>query len=73
MSNYVLENIAKYHDLSNETRDVRLSVAQIRVLNSVLMKIDPENSFMQSEIDELLYMFLDSLNSDSETLNDFTA
>lgn len=59
--------------MSNETRDVRLSVDQIRVLNAVLMKIDPENSFMQSEIDELLYMFLDSLNSDSETLNDFTA
>lgn len=59
--------------MSNETRDIRLSVDQIRVLNAVLMKIDPENSFMQSEIDELLYMFLDSLNSDSETLNDFTA
>jgi hypothetical protein len=59
--------------MSNETRDVRLSVDQIRVLNAVLMKTDPENSFMQSEIDELLYMFLDCLNSDSETLNDFTA
>ena len=56
-----------------DTRDIRLSTDQIKVLNTILMKNDPEFSWLQEEKEELLDMFLDVLNSDSETLNDFTA
>lgn len=56
-----------------ETRDIRISVEQIKVLNTILMKNDPEFSWLHTEKEELLSMFLDSLNSDSNTLNDFTA
>jgi hypothetical protein len=56
-----------------DTRDIRLSTDQIKVLNTILMKNDPEFSWLQEEKEELLYMFLDVLNSNSETLNDFTA
>ena len=56
-----------------DTRDIRLSTDQIKVLNTILMKNDPEFSWLQEEKEELLDMFLDVLNSNSETLNDFTA
>lgn len=57
-----------------DTRDIRLSTDQIKVLNTILMKNDPEFSWLQEEKEELLDMFLDTLNnSDSKILNDFTA
>ena len=56
-----------------DTRDIRLSTDQIKVLNTILMKNDPEFSWLQEEKEELLDMFLEVLNSNSETLNDFTA
>lgn len=57
-----------------DTRDIRLSTEQIKILNTILMKNDPEFHYIHEEKEELLYMFLDILNnSDSKTLNDFTA
>ncbi len=56
-----------------ETRDIRLSTEQIKVLNTILMKNDPEFSYIHEEKEELLDMFLEVLNSNPETLNDFTA
>lgn len=57
-----------------DTRDIRLSTDQIKVLNTILMKNDPEFSYIHEEKEELLDMFLEILNnSDSKTLNDFTA
>jgi hypothetical protein len=57
-----------------DTRDIRLSTEQIKVLNTILMKNDPEFSYIHEEKEELLDMFLEVLNnSDSKTLNDFTA
>lgn len=55
-----------------DTRDIRLSVEQIKVINTILMKNDPEFSWLFKEKEELLYMFLDTLNSNKDTLNDFT-
>lgn len=56
-----------------DTRDIRLSVEQIKIINTILMKNDPEFSWISEEKEELLYMFLDTLNSNKDTLNDFTA
>ena len=52
--------------MSTNTRDLRLSVAQIEYLISEL-----ERSIRPSE--EMLDMLTAALEEDSETLNDFTA
>lgn len=57
-----------------DTRDIRISVDQLKALNTFLMIQSPESFKQFPEVDELLSMFLDCVNnSDSETLNDFTA
>ncbi len=57
-----------------DTRDIRISVDQLKLLNMALM-IQPDEFFQKwPEYVELLDMMLDAVNnSDSETLNDFTA
>lgn len=57
-----------------DTRDIRISVDQLKMLNMALM-IQPDEFFEKwPEYVELLDMMLDAVNnSDSETLNDFTA
>lgn len=57
-----------------DTRDIRISVDQLKALNTFLMIQSPELFKKFPEVDELLSMFLDCVNnSDSKTLNDFTA
>lgn len=59
--------------MQNDTRDLRLSVEQIRALLNLLgpahaITVDPDEAY------EIASMLQDALeNSDSETLNDFTA
>jgi hypothetical protein len=57
-----------------DTRDIRISVEHLKMLNMALM-IQPDEFFQKwPEYVELLDMMLDAVNnSDSETLNDFTA
>lgn len=57
-----------------ETRDIRISVDQLKALNTFIM-INPKELLEKfPEVDEILWMFLDCVNnSDSKTLNDFTA
>lgn len=57
-----------------DTRDIRISVDQLKLLNMALM-IQPDEFFTKwPEYTVLLDMMLDCVNnSDSKTLNDFTA
>lgn len=57
-----------------ETRDIRISVDQLKALNTFIM-INPKELLEKfPEVDEILWMMLDAVNnSDSKTLNDFTA
>jgi hypothetical protein len=56
-----------------ETRDIRISVDDLKLLNMALM-IQPEEFFTKwPDYIILLDMMLDAVNNgDSETLNDFT-
>lgn len=57
-----------------ETRDIRFSVDQLKLLNMLLMLQNDEFFKKWPEYSELLDMMLDCVNnSNSETLNDFTA
>lgn len=57
-----------------ETRDIRISVDQLKLLNMVLMLQNDQFFEKWPEYTELLDMMLDCVNnSDSKTLNDFTA
>ena len=57
-----------------DTRDIRISVEHLKMLNMALM-IQPDEFFEKwPEYTIILDMMLDAVNnSDSKTLNDFTA
>lgn len=57
-----------------DTRDIRMSVEQIKALNTFIMIQPLETLLKFPEVEEILGMMVDAVNhSDSETLNDFTA
>lgn len=58
--------------MQNDTRDIRLSVEQIRALLNLLGPMDQitVTPYQAGELYDMLEMTLDE---DSETLNDFTA
>ena len=58
--------------MSNETRDLRLSVDQLYALINLLGPVDQINTDPDVS-DELRDMLLDALNTDPDVLNDFTA
>ena len=67
-------------DMTTDTRDLRLSVEQIRALLNLLGNLPMDeitvNLYEEEELqffEELQDMLQDALESDPDTLNDFTA